>query len=192
MENNTWYYTLSTISQTLAAIMGLGAVFLVLQLENTAKQINDYRGRAVDILMIIARHISEYKFDIKASISTIQSDMNIIAKDYLAKYASNSSVSLDVLRFARMYEPAKQLSTPEFVDETNHNLSRFISDRNRLRGLIVGPGIFTSLTIGFVLGLLGLSDVLRKYDWLLAIAVLLALLSIFLVISNSWKILKGV
>ncbi len=50
MGPNTWYYTLSTISQTLAAILALAAVFAVLRLESLRKNIDDYKGRALKIL----------------------------------------------------------------------------------------------------------------------------------------------
>lgn len=52
MESNTWYYTLSTISQTLAAILALAAVFAILRLESLKKNIDNYKRRALMLLNV--------------------------------------------------------------------------------------------------------------------------------------------
>jgi hypothetical protein len=49
-ESNTWFYTLSTISQTCAAILALGGTFVVFKLDKVKTAIDNYRGRVVGLL----------------------------------------------------------------------------------------------------------------------------------------------
>ncbi len=51
-ETNTWFYTLSTISQTCAAILALGATFVVFKLDKVKIAIDNYRGRVVRLLQL--------------------------------------------------------------------------------------------------------------------------------------------
>ncbi|MFA5967135.1 MAG: hypothetical protein WC805_01275 [Patescibacteria group bacterium] len=48
---NIWFYTLSSISQVMAAIVALFGVFSVYKLGIIDKEINDYRNRAVELIM---------------------------------------------------------------------------------------------------------------------------------------------
>jgi hypothetical protein len=50
--DNTWYYTLSTIAQTLAAVFGLAAVFITLGLESLNKNLAEYKKVAHRIIQI--------------------------------------------------------------------------------------------------------------------------------------------
>ena len=59
--DNTWYYTLSTISQTLAAILGLGAVFIVLRMQGLNKNIAEYRAMALNIIRSRKENIRNYE-----------------------------------------------------------------------------------------------------------------------------------
>lgn len=51
MDTNYWFYTLSTIAQSLAAIIALFATFIVVVLGNLNKEINDYAERMINILV---------------------------------------------------------------------------------------------------------------------------------------------
>lgn len=53
--DNTWYYTLSTIVQTLGSIFGLGGTFLVFKLQTLEKELRDYRNKGTRILMYLER-----------------------------------------------------------------------------------------------------------------------------------------
>ena len=61
MDNTAWYYTLSTASQTLAALLGVSAVFVVLRLEGISRNINKYKLQASDILKTIDRYVDPSK-----------------------------------------------------------------------------------------------------------------------------------
>jgi len=50
MDNNIWFYTLSTISQTTAAIIGLFAVFVVFKMDKINKSITDLRGPIIHMI----------------------------------------------------------------------------------------------------------------------------------------------
>lgn len=54
-ESNTWFYTLSTISQTCAAILALGGTFVVFKLDKVQTAIDNYRGRVVLIVQLWRR-----------------------------------------------------------------------------------------------------------------------------------------
>jgi len=51
-ESNVWFYTLSTIAQTCAAILALGGTFVVFKLDKAKDGIRNYRGRVLGILYI--------------------------------------------------------------------------------------------------------------------------------------------
>lgn len=51
VELNTWFYTLSTIAQTCAAILALGGAFVVYKLDKVEGAIHNYRGRVIRILL---------------------------------------------------------------------------------------------------------------------------------------------
>ena len=52
MNINTWYYGLSTIAQTLAGILGLGAIFIILGFDSITKEFREYKERGLAILEI--------------------------------------------------------------------------------------------------------------------------------------------
>lgn len=54
-ESNVWFYTLSTISQTCAAIFALGGTFVVFKLDKVKTAIDNYRGRVVLIVQLWRR-----------------------------------------------------------------------------------------------------------------------------------------
>ena len=56
---NYWFYTLSTISQTLAALVALGATFVIFSLDKLNKNILDYRQRLIYILKESDRNTPE-------------------------------------------------------------------------------------------------------------------------------------
>jgi hypothetical protein len=55
--DNAWYYTLSTIAQTLATILGLAVVFSTIRLQSIIEKINNYKDKAYYINKRIEKHI---------------------------------------------------------------------------------------------------------------------------------------
>ncbi len=52
ISETTWYYTLSTIIQSLAAILAMGGAFFIFKVPQIDKEINDYKGRMIDFLVL--------------------------------------------------------------------------------------------------------------------------------------------
>lgn len=50
MDHNTWYYTLSTVIQTLGSVLGIGGMFLVFKLQTVEQEVKEYRSKVVRIL----------------------------------------------------------------------------------------------------------------------------------------------
>lgn len=50
VNENVWFYTLSTIAQTCAAILALGGTFVIFKLDKLSSALNNYRGRVVVIV----------------------------------------------------------------------------------------------------------------------------------------------
>ena len=147
MEINTWYYTLSTISQTLAAILGLAAVFVVLRLQGLIKNISDYKGRATDILKVKERHIQAYKIPQSVSIKEILDDLREIDSEYETEYSRNAGIVDNLSKLSERYEPNKELHHQNFLKDTLKSLDSFVSQRDDVVKLIKWPGVIVSLAI---------------------------------------------
>ncbi|MCK9587914.1 MAG: hypothetical protein M0Q93_00960 [Terrimicrobiaceae bacterium] len=84
MINETvWFYTLSTIAQTCAAILALGGTFIVFKLDKVQTALNNYRNRVVGIIQTWRRgskqpdkFYDESDKDILGQYRTIVSDNN--------------------------------------------------------------------------------------------------------------------
>jgi len=147
MEVNTWYYILSTISQTLAAILGLAAVFVVLRLQGLIKNISDYKGRAMDILKVKERHIQAYKIPQSVSIKEILDDLREIDSKYETEYSRNAGIVDNLSKLSERYEPNKELHHQNFLKDTLKSLDSFVSQRDDVVKLIKWPGVIVSLAI---------------------------------------------
>lgn len=194
MTPNTWYYTLSTISQTLAAILGLAAVFVVLRLQGLIKNISDYRGRAIDILRVKERHIQSYNIPQSITIKEILEDLREIDRKYETEYSCNSGIGDDLSKLSTRYEPNKGLSEQDFLKDTLKNLDSFVSQRDDVVKLVKWPGIVVSLAIAISILLLGLTDwdINNSLTILLLCTVIFALFGIWSIIRACWKILFAI
>lgn len=194
MTPNTWYYTLSTISQTLAAILGLAAVFVVLRLQGLIKNISDYRGRAIDVLRVKEKHIQSYKIPQSITIKEILEDLREIDGNYETEYSRNAGVVDNLSKLSDRYEPNKGLGHQDFLKDTLKNLDSFVSQRDDVVKLVKWPGIIVSLAIAISILLLGLTDwaINNSLILLLLFVVVLALFGIWSIIRACWKILFAI
>lgn len=190
---NTWYYTLSTISQTLAAILALAAVFAILRLESLRKNIGDYKGRALKILSAKEKHLNSGKKSWD-TIKIILEDLREFNQNYATKYDKNLSIQQDLTKLSANYEPLIQTSNADFVADTIKNLDSFVSQRDGVVKLVKWPGIVTSLAIAVPILLLSLSDraISHSLVLLLLFVVALALFGLWSVIRACWKIILAV
>jgi len=194
--DNVWYYTLSTIAQTLAAILGLAAVFVTIRLQNIIEEIKEYKRRAYYIIKIRDKHLSK---DIKnyritdRSASGLHNDLQEIEKNY-TKYEENSGIKSDIENLAKAFEPNLDLDNLSFLKDTVGYLHFYIKQRKQLLKSIKWPGVISSGTIIYTIFLLSISK-LFYCDKIFAIqlftlAVIFSILSILLIINASWKLFK--
>lgn len=190
--DTTWYYTLSTISQTLAAILGVIAVFVVLRLDGLTKNITDYRYRALRILRVKTRYIKEYR-PAENETDKILLDLREFNENYRNKYRNEQNILMAMLDLSHNYDLG-QLNDISFVDNTYTNLNNFIDQRDEVVRYVKLPGILGVLTIGISLTLLTLADAIPTWAKLyLLIAVLLsALWSVGRAFYNSWNIIRAI
>ena len=189
--DNTWYYTLSTIAQTLAAILALAAVFVVLRLESLNKNINDYRGRALKILRAKEKHLSSEKKSWD-TIKIILEELREFKQNYLTKYGMNSGISHDIAGLSNSYENLAQVNDMEFVEDALKNLNSFVSQRDDVVKLVKWPGIIISLAIAASILLLSLTDLAIVNTRTLLIMAAFALFGIWSIIRACWKILDAI
>ena len=185
---NTWYYTLSTISQTLAAILGLAAVFVVLRLQSLIKNIADYRDRALKILKVKARHIRGY--DVSDKIDHIYNDIKEFSLNYMHNYRNNGGILNDIRNLASGYDRVLY-DDLDFVINTFENLDSFLDQKRGVIKLVKWPGILMALSIAYAIILLSLSDYLNSV-YVLWFAVAFALFSFWSALRASWKILDAI
>lgn len=194
MSPNTWYYTLSTISQTLAGILGLAAVFVVLRLQGLIKNISGYKGRAIDILKIKEKHISLYQIPQNLTVNNILENLREIESKYETEYSTISGIVADLSALSNKYEPNKELGHKGFLKDTLRNLDSFVSQRDDVVKLVKWPGIIVSLGIAISIFLLSLADwaINNSLLLLLLFIVLFSLFGIWSVIRACWKIILAI
>ena len=194
--DNVWYYTLSTIAQALAAILGLAVVFATIRLQNIVEELKGYRR----IAHYIAKKIDEHKSinynrriaDITAS--GLWDVLNKIKKDYPKQYKGNSGIEPGLTSLAQTFYPHLKLDNLKFIEDTTYHLGFYIKQRNNLMKTIKWPGIVSSGTIIYTIFLLSISK-LFYCDKIFAmqlftLAVIFSILSILLIIDASWKLFK--
>lgn len=198
--DNTWYYTLSTIAQTLAAVFGLAAVFITLGLESLNKKLVEYKKVAHRIIQIQEKHIGDFEASkiINRTASGVYKDLREIVNkyEYDDKYHKNSGMISDIAELAKFYEPNLKQDNLSFLKNIEDNLRECISKRNDLLESIKLPGIVTFSTIIYVIFLLSMSNIFYCNNILVKLLFFLATLftvtSILLVVTTSWKLIKDV
>jgi len=188
MSPNTWYYTLSTISQALAAILGLAAVFVVLRLQLLIKNVSDYRSRGIDILSKKKKNFRDYIVPVNLSTNLIINDLEEIQDNFSAKYSHNSGFVAGVSMLSMNYEPNKKMDILDFVANTSGELCKYVEQRDETINLIKWPGITVSTTISLSVLCLSLTDILISWQ-IFVILVSFFLYSMWKIISSCWKIL---
>ena len=191
MELNTWYYTLSTISQTLAAVLALAAVFVVVRLESLNKNINDYRGRALKIIILKERYVDPGNKRNWDNVGAILADLREFKNNYSEKYRKIERLPAALVDLSNRYDVFSKFSETEFIKNTLENLDSFVSQRDGLMKLLKWPGIVVSLAISASIVLLSFSD--KVYNQcILFLTVALALFGLFSVMRAAWKILDAI
>lgn len=190
--DDTWYYTLTTISQTLAAILGLAAVFAVIRLENLSKQLKKYRDRGYHAIKIIGKHLKR-KNSTSGSARGVYEELKNIEENW-ERHKENSGIEPDIEGITKKYEPNLDLNALEFIKDSKYYLGVYIKQREATFKKIKLTGIVSSATIIYSIFLLSISKLFwcdRIYaTQLFTIAVLFSIFSIILIIDAAWKLLK--
>jgi len=192
--DDTWYYTLSTIAQTLAAILGLAAVFAAIRLENFSKQLKEYRDRGYCVIKIIDKHLKRGN-STSGSANGVYKELEEIEKNW-ETYEENSGIKPEIEEIAKRYETSLSLNALEFIKDSRYHLGIYIKQRKGLLNKIKQTGVISSGTIIYAILLLSIS----KLFWcdrifamqLFTLAIVLSILSIILIIDITWKILKDI
>ena len=196
MSVDIWYYTLSTIAQTLASLLGLAAVFCVLRLQSLSKNIQDFKGRAINILRIRSLCMPEFKNNsptFKDETNKILEELREFNLNYKVKYRAVSGMDemINEMAAKKYFQIAPDDHDIYFIKDTFDNLDSFIDQRNEAMKFVRAPGLLAAVSIGLSITLLGLSDQISDQCLLFSI-VILAILSLGWLIRNSWKILNAI
>lgn len=189
--DSTWYYTLSTISQTLAAILALGAVFVVLRLQSLNKNIAEYKTVALNIIRARIKHKNHRaKLDEMSDIlKEIREFKNLYIDDELR---SDAGILHDIGSWANTYAVFGHKDDIDFVNNTVDRLDFFVSQRDDVIKMIKWPGIFMSSSVILAILFLGVSNYLKYPAVILWFITLFSVFSFYSTVRASWKILDAI
>lgn len=196
LDSNVWHYTLSTISQTLAAILGLLGVFAVLKLTGLIKDIIDYRERAKAVL----RGDNQYRrkghnLSEVADLGEIEKAIANIAKEY-KEYGDEDNERGDaamnghISMLCANYFPRFNLSRLQFLQDTSDNLGHLIRQRSKVLNLVAVPAIVTLIVIVASLIALSVGEVIGYNQTWLVLIVAITIISLVMIAYYGWQILK--
>ena len=193
MNINTWYYGLSTIAQTLAGILGLGAIFIILGFDSITKEFREYKERGLAILEIKKKRLegTAEPTRIPDNIKGIVGALEEFWTNYKEKYRTNAGIDADIKKIANEYGRLSLVGDLGFVKYTYLNLKQLSEQRREMVKSVIWPGVITISTIAASLVLLGFSDGLFHISILLVV-IISALLSIFLIGKTVWKNLNRI
>lgn len=202
MEVQTWYYTLSTIAQTLAAVLAFAAVFLILRLECLGKNIEKYRDFAKEILTIKGKYNPGYGVpeDVNNPVAKILEGLQEFLDEY-ELYEMKEDLS------DAQYEAATEIASLAaregqdggymglyFISNVREKLDSYFEQRIKVVEFVKQPGILAVITIISSITLLGATDHIPcEYRvCLLFLVVTLAAWSIVSTAKAAWKTLDAI
>jgi hypothetical protein len=196
-DNNYWYYTLSTIAQTLAAILGLAAVFVTLRSQNIIKVLEEYKKGAYLVVKLKEEHIDKPPKILKIyqrSASGLFKELQEIEKNYKDKYDINPGMKSGIAALARKFEPDINFNNISFLNDSANNLFIYVDRRREIINSVKWPGVFTAGTIIYTILLLSFTNVVANFHYLkfkfFVLAVVCSIIIFILIIIFSWKLLK--
>jgi len=136
-EYSIWWYTLSAVAQTMAAITALFAVFSVYKLQVINKEINDFRGR-----------VARYALDLR--IDGIQFDSDLFAKTDEEMYAIADKT---VQERNKSDNPSGWYWAGD-DERSGKNLKAWVAKKKQVIDYLPKSLFFTALPIGIALSLL--------------------------------------
>ncbi|MDP3964142.1 MAG: hypothetical protein Q8Q20_00575 [bacterium] len=206
-ESSTWFYTLSTISQTCAAILALGGTFVVFKLDKVQTAIDNYRGRVVRIVQL-------WRIGARAPDEFIDKSEEEILGEYKRIVTDNAEEVFDRNGIVELYQQLEGVRILTMQEQGSFNMdngvrldhderkrwSNRMADllesnirlKNRIYSMLKSSIVLLAVTIVVSIGLL-ISAPLKLPVGIntLAIVILLAILSIGYSTLAVWKIARS-
>jgi hypothetical protein len=192
MQLQTWYYTFSTISQTLASIVGLSAVFVAIRLEQLDRTTSLFRERALNI--IAGEGKAGLQFGKEAETHRVIKKLEHIINDF-DHWNGDQNVKSIIIELITRYEPTKKYDNLSFIKDTHFYLDKAYEQKTKVINLIKWPAFFVAIAIGFSLIYLSTTDYLISLPGIinvLMLFVVFSLFSIFSIFRAIWKILFAI
>lgn len=194
MDPNTWHFTLSALSQTLAAILGLTAIFFVLKVESITKQIDYYKRRGASILKGQNSHEGDRRLSFDADY--ILQKLHAFAR----KHREDVSIIPHLERTMKRYDPSLRVTQERavmFLDDTIYSLEDNMSQKKKIIQSVRVPAVANLITIFIALELLAASDlVLSAYtvyaQGILLGAVALGIMGVTLIAFVAYEMLWSI
>ncbi|MFH1392760.1 MAG: hypothetical protein ABIG90_03805 [bacterium] len=189
IDPNIWFYTLSTIAQTLAAMLALGATFTIFKLNIINKRLSDLKDR---LFLVVA----SFENDLTKCPENMEEDELIKKTDEcLDKFSNTENLTKERLR--KIY---KNMTGAEVIFTNDkdlilflkNNLDRFRTDRSKKNETLkfLKKSLFLlSMPIILSIYLLPLHSFFKLYDGeILLVIITLAIFSIYFQGRIIWKI----
>ncbi|MBN2351615.1 MAG: hypothetical protein JXD23_03525 [Spirochaetales bacterium] len=199
MGSNFWFYSLSSISQTLAAIIALSATFVIFKLDFLQRKRQDFINGILRFLMILKPGIEPHEIDKLSDEEVIdilklirnlnlQSDNLGLGKKQYKKIYSEYEHFISSNRGE--YKPNPKRIYYYLINRKEYFQRLQNAKENAYRRLKCNL-LLISITIILSLILIPFYDFLKNYDLTLlicSIVIILATTSIFCTASSIWKI----
>lgn len=182
----TWYYALSTIIQSLAAILAMGGAFFIFKIPQIDKEVNDYRNRMIHFLSVREGNKASYYYDLN------DKELGSVFMNEIRNFEADSNL----VEFFKDYEriPLKGESQKKALENWLKFHDVFVEKRDDINKFLKKSLILTGTTIVVTTLLLAGSDIfykLTRYNtFILALSVYLFIVSTYYTASTILKISK--
>lgn len=199
-DNYFWFYTLSTIPQTLAAMIALAATFVVFKLNFITVKIQKSRKDLARFILLLTSYLHKEIHDIeplsdKKFVELYEKALKNIKPDF-------PNLGLEIGIYVRMQNemqriiredwksrfPARQGRIVGYLKMQKKIFRSLLTERNTSLRLLGCSLIFTTLTIALSLFALPHFDIFKDPHFVVAFVLVLSLISVSLTGYSVWKI----
>lgn len=193
LDPNTWYFSLSALAQTLAALLGLSGIFVALKLEHIVKEIDYYKRRGATILKIHKPENDDERlaFDAAKILKGL--------REFQANYMDDPVAMRHLQHAHHKYEPTMRASSERairFLEDTIYFLEDYLRQKATILHLIKFPAVTTIAGIVLSFMLLSWSEfftvLFRNPRFVLIAAIVLGILGIISIARTSYRLLWSV
>ncbi len=199
--DNYWYYTLSAIPQTLAAMIALSATFFVFRLDYISKEIKKSRNDLLRFTILLApepqgeidiieRKTEEDFFEFyKQALERIKPDQSKLGLDnkiYIRLNAEMQRIITSDEWHSRFYSNSTRIAN--YLYAKRDILKRLIAVKKMMRNRLRWTLSITTLIIVASLSILPNRDVFCNPQLIVGMVLIGSLASVILTTVNVWKI----